>query len=204
MLNKIFTLASVVTLGILAAGAPGAAARTSSSEPPKEHVDEAAHLPLDGMHVNEMFVERLDNNKVYLYLQQPTREAFAVVDVTNPDKPVLLSRDALQASAGSQVQPPAEGSALALVFIPENSPADPSLATKPLPTETVQFLDMSDPENVKSMRTIKGVTSVYADDGRNLVYLVNGEGLWIVRHYMPPAEHLCGSGDALNPLPNCQ
>src|ERR1700757_4943007 len=45
MLNKIFTLASVVTLGILAAGAPGAAARTSSSEPPKEHVGEAGPLP---------------------------------------------------------------------------------------------------------------------------------------------------------------
>jgi len=73
-----------------------------------------------------------------------------------------------------------------------------------LPTETVKFLDMSDPNNVTSVKTITGVTSVYADDAHELVYLVNEEGLWIVRHYMPPAEHLCGSGDALNPLPNCQ
>src|SRR5260370_40974065 len=58
MLNKIFTLASVVTLGILAAGAPRAAGRTSSSEPPKEHVDEAAHLPLGGIPGNEKFYER--------------------------------------------------------------------------------------------------------------------------------------------------
>jgi hypothetical protein len=210
MLNKIFKLASVVTIGILAAGAPGAAARTASRVSPKKgeianvHVDEVAHLPLDGMHVNQMFVERLDNNKVYLYLQRPTKEAFAVVDVTNPDKPVLLSRDALQETAGSQVQPPAAGSALAIAFIPERSPASLSLATEPLPTETVQFLDMSDPKNVKSVRTITGVTSVYADDARKLVYLVNGDGLWIVRHFMPPSVHQCGSGDALNPLPDCQ
>jgi hypothetical protein len=210
MLNKIFKLASVVTIGILAAGAPWAAARTASRVSPKKgeianvHVDDVAHLPLDGMHVNEMFVEMLDNNKVYLYLQRPTKQAFAVVDVTNPDKPVLLSRDALQETAGSEVQPPAAGSALAIAFIPESSPAHLSLATEPLPTETVQFLDMSDPKNVKSMRTITGVTSVYADDARELVYVVNGEGLWIVRHYMPPAAHQCGSGDALNPLPNCQ
>jgi hypothetical protein len=204
MLNKIFNLASVVTIGILAASAPRAAGRTASSESPKEHVDEVAHLPLDGMHVNQMFVERLDNNKVYLYLQRATREALAVVDVTNPDKPVLLSRDALQESAGSQVQPPAAGSVLAVAFIPERSPAYPSLAAEPLPTETVQFLDMSDPKNVKVVRTIKGVTSVYADDARKLVFLVNGEGLWIVRHYMPPSVHQCSSGDALNPLPNCQ
>ena len=204
MLNKIFKLASVVAIGILAAGAPGAAARTASSESPKEHVDDVAHLPLDGMHVNQMFVESLDNNKVYLYLHRPTKETFAVVDVTNPDKPVLLSRDVLQEPAGSQVQPPADGSVLGIAFIPERSPASPSLGTEPLPTETVQFLDMSDPENVTSVKTITGVTSVYADDAHELVYLVNEEGLWIVRHYMPPAEHECGSGDALNPLPNCQ
>jgi len=204
MLNKIFKLASVVAIGILAAGAPGAAARTTSSESPKEHVDDVAHLPLDGMHVNEMFVESLDNNKVYLYLHRPSKETFAVVDVTNPHKPVLLSRDALQETAGSEVQPPAAGSVLALAFIPESSPASPSVGTEPLPTETVKFLDMSDPNNVTSVKTITGVTSVYADDAHELVYLVNEEGLWIVRHYMPPAEHLCGSGDALNPLPNCQ
>ena len=127
-----------------------------------------------------------------------------MVDVTNPDKPVLLSRDALQETAGSQVQPPAAGSALAIAFIPERSPAYLSPATEPLPTQTVQFLDMSDPKNVKSVRTITGVTSVYADDARKLVYLVNGDGLWIVRHFMPPSVHQCGSGDALNPLPNCQ
>ena len=204
MLNKIFKLADVVAIGILAAGAPGAAARTASSESPKEHVDDVAHLPLDGMHVNQMFVESLDNNKVYLYLHRPTKETFAVVDVTNPDKPVLLSRDALQETAGSEVQPPAAGSVLALAFIPEGSPASPSLGTEPLPKETVQFLDMSDPENVTSVKTITGATSVYADDAHELVYLVNEEGLWIVRHCLPLAEHECGSGDALNPLPNCQ
>jgi hypothetical protein len=210
MINKLFKLASVVSIGILAAGASGAAARTASSGSPKKaenanvHVDEVAHLPLDGMHVNQMFVERLDNNRVYLYLQRSAKGTFAVVDVSNPAKPVLLSPDALQETAGSEVQPPAEGSALAVVFIPEGSLAHPSLAAEPLPTETVQFLDMSDPENVKSVQTIKGVTSVYADDARNLVYLVNDGGLWILSHYMPPAEHLCGSGDALNPLPNCQ
>jgi hypothetical protein len=204
MPNKIFKLASVVAIGILAAGAPRAAARTATNESPKEHVDDVAHLPLNGMHVNQMFVETLDNNKVYLYLHRPTKESFAVVDVTNPGKPVLLSRDVLQEPAGSELQPPADGSVLGIAFIPEHSPANASLGTEPLPTETVQFLDLSDPKNVTSVKTITGVTSVYADDAHELVYLVNEEGLWIVRHYMPPAVHECGSEDALNPLPNCQ
>lgn len=187
------------------AGVSTATAHTTSSDSAKEHVDSVAHLPLDGMRVNQMFVQRRDNNKVYLYLHRLTKQAFAVVDVTDPDKPVLITRDALQETLGSQVQPPATGSVLAVAFIPDRSPAyHPSPANEALPTETVQFLDMSNPRSVKTVKTFKGVTSVYPDDARKLVYLVNGEGLWIVRHHMTRPAHQCGSEDALNPLPNCQ
>jgi hypothetical protein len=196
-----FLAAFLLTMPV---GAVKAAAPTASGDSPKEHVDGVAHLALNGMHVNQMFLERQDNNKVYLYLHRPTKQAFAVVDVTNPEKPVLLSRDALEETAGSQVQPPAAGSVLAVAFIPERGRAYPPPPSEALPTETVQFLDMADPKNVKSVKTFKDVTSVYADDARKLVYLVNGEGLWIVRHHMTRPVHQCGSGDALNPLPNCQ
>jgi hypothetical protein len=198
---------SVFLAGVLLtipAGVPTAAAQTGNDSG-KEHVDGLAHLPLDGMRVNQMFVQRRDNNKVYLYLHRATKEAFAVVDVTNPENPVLLSRNALEERAGSQVQAPAAGSVFTVAFIPDQRPAyQPSPDTKALPTETVQFLDMSDPKSVKAVKTFKGVTSVYPDDARKLVYLVNGEGLWIVRHHMTRPAHFCGSEDALTPLPNCQ
>jgi len=45
---------------------------------------------------------------------------------------------------------------------------------------------------------------MYPDDGRKLVYLVNGEGLWIISHRMLGPLPLCSSESALSPLPDCQ
>jgi hypothetical protein len=186
----------------LFAGVPSAAAQASSGSP-QEHVKVVGHLPLDGMHVNQMFVQQRDH-KFFLYLHRPLKEVFALVDVTNPDKPILLNRDALKESPGSQVQPPAGGSVLALTVTPEGGPAHAAPTAVQLPTETVQFVDMSDPKSPTTVKTFKGVTSVLPDDARKVVYLVNGEGLWIVRHRMVRPMPLCTSADAMNPFPDCQ
>jgi hypothetical protein len=31
------------------------------------------------------------------------------------------------------------------------------------------------------------------DDGQNLIYITNSEGLWILRHNVPPPHPLCDS-----------
>ena len=126
------------------------------------------------------------------------------MDVSKPDKPVLLSRDALNEAPGSQVQPPVTGSVLALTVTPEGSAAHVMPATLKLPTETVQLVDMSNPKSAKSVKTFKGVTSVYPDNARKLVYLVNGDGLWIVSHHVIRPMPLCTSEQALTPLPECR
>ena len=51
---------------------PRATAQTSTSGLSQEHVSVVAHLPLDRMHVNQMFVQRHDG-KFYLYLRRPTK-----------------------------------------------------------------------------------------------------------------------------------
>ena len=192
---------SAISLSLLV-GVPSAAAQTSSSSS-QEQVKVLAHLPLDNMQVNQMFVQQRDN-KFYLYLHRPAKDAFALVDVSKPDKPVLLSRDAMNETPGSQVQPPAGGSVLALTVTPEGGTAHVVPAALKLPTETVQLVDMSNPKSAKSVKTFKGVTSVYPDDARKLVYLVNGDGLWIVSHRMIRPMPLCTSEQALTPLPECR
>jgi hypothetical protein len=181
---------------------PMTAAQTSSGSS-HEVVKVVGHLPLEGMHVNQMFVQQRDG-KYFLYLHRPMKEVFAVVNVSHPDKPVLLSRNALKVTSGSQVQPPATGSVLALTVTPDAGPGQATPGAVPLPTETVQLVDMSDPKNVKTLKTFKGVTSMYPDDGRKLVYLVNEEGLWIISHRMLRPMPLCTSEDALTPFPDCQ
>lgn len=174
----------------------------AASTAPQEQIQIVAHLPLEGMHINQMFVQQRDN-KSYLYLHRQGKNAFALVDVTQPGKPVLLSRKDIQEPARGKVDPPAAGSVLAIAVKPEGA-ADAAAPPAKLHSETVQLMDLSDPKNPKTLKTFQGVTSIYPDDARKLVYLVNSEGLWIIRHRAIRPMPMCTSTEAMNPLPDCQ
>ena len=182
---------------------PGTASGLQIPTQGTEHIRVVGHLPLENMHVNQMFVQQR-GSKVYLFLHRPTKQAYAVVDVTKPGSPVLVSRDTLKESSATQIEAPAPGSAFAIAVTPENGPENQAPASTPLPSETVQFVDMSNPKSAKTVKIFKGVTSIYPDDGRKLVYLVNGDGLWIVSHTMTHPLPLCNSESALTPEPDCQ
>ena len=182
---------------------PGAASGLQIPTQGTEHIRVVGHLPLQNMHVNQMFVQQR-GSKTYLFLHRPTKQAYAVVDVTKPDSPVLVSRDTLKGSGSTQIESPAAGSVFAIAVTPENATGSQTTATTPLPSETVQFVDMSNPKSAKTVKIFKGVTSIYPDDGRKLVYLVNGDGLWIVSHNMTHPLPMCDSESALTPEPDCQ
>jgi hypothetical protein len=168
-----------------------------------EHIRVVSHLPLNNIHVNQMFVQQR-GSRVYLFLHRPVKQAYALVDVTSPDNPALVERAVLQESASGQVEGAAGGSVLAIAVTPETTPDVQTDAAPRLPSETVQFVDMSNPKSPKSVQTFKGVTSIYSDDARKLVYLVNADGLWIVSHHMTHPLPLCNSESALTPEPDCQ
>ncbi len=177
----------------LAGSASGALAQTSQG---RELVKVIGHLRLDNIQVNQMFVEKR-GQKYFLFLHRPTKDAFALVDVTNPYKPVLVKRDEMKAAAPPQ--PPEGNSVVAISAVPEG-PEHPA----PIPTDTVELLNLANPKDVKVLKTFKGVSAFTSDDGRKLVYLVNAEGLWIVSHHMTHPLPLCNSASALSPMPNCQ
>src|ERR1051326_5501500 len=48
-------------------------------------------------------------------------------------------------------------------------------------TQTVRIMDFSDPQHPKVARQFDGVTSISRDERRSLIFLANGEGIWILR-----------------------
>ncbi len=158
-----------------------------------EEIKVLAHLPLEDIKVDQMFVKQWDNN-VYLYLHQPKEDVYALVDVTKPDKPTLVNRNALK---GSAPEGPAADSPLAITTTQEAGSGQAAPAE--LPTQTVNFVDMTNPKGLKTVKSFKGVTSMYSEDARKLVYLVNGEGLWIVRHRNSRAVPVCPGGSGYGP-----
>lgn len=193
-----------------------ASARTES---PTQKASVIAHLPLPGTPVSQL-VLREQGSKEYLYIQQTAKEGFTVIDVTRPERPSVV-RDVTLPSKGGNEKLEMLGSGLALAETPDSSsagstqhelsPAKPAAGSgAPAPrTESIRVLDLSDPKNPRTLQTFDGVTKVVADDVRNLIYITNGEGLWILRHNpnveskkrsLPP----CDSESVFSPMVDCQ
>ena len=141
-----------------------------------------AHLPLPQATGNQMLLQKEDDARQYLYVQQAAKQGFLIVDVTKPEKPSLLKRTAEsnQSTAGNlqMVSPD-----VAIAEAPERTPG--ILTSSNHPTETVRVLDLSDPRNPKVLETFNKVTSILPDGGHGLMYLTNNEGLWILRYNRP-------------------
>lgn len=172
-----------------------------------------AHLPLTGGSVSEMFLEN-QNRRQYLFIRQPSKQDYTVVDVSKPDRPNIVEDATLRKfGRGEKVQ--MIGSGLALDETPETAgnggvrhelvPARTQPAASGMrPTESVRLLDLSDPKNPKTLQTFEGVTSVLADDAHSVIYIANNEGLWILRHRQYQRRPLCDSESVFSPIADCQ
>ena len=192
-----------MTTAIVPSTAPRALAQSKSDV--EENVRVAGHLALPGMHVNQMFLQQR-GERYFLYLHRPTRQAFALVDVTKPEKPSLLDRATLQQTSGGHVEMAPSEAELAVAVAPENPGAasqKPAAEVK-LPTETIRLIDLSDPKKPRTIKTFTGVTSMMPDDARHLMYIVNNEGLWVVSHRETHVVPYCTTSTAMMIEPNCQ
>ena len=165
------------------------AATQDSKNDVKEMTKVVAHIPLPGSAVRQIFFEE-ENGKQYLYLQQNVH--FTVVDVTDPDKPQIVER----VKPGGKLTDVGAGLAIAV--------SSDQSGEGTVPTQTVKLMDMSDPKNPHTVKTFTGVTSMFSEDGRHLIYLTNSEGLWIVKHSMRRRLPLCTSESEENTVVQCR
>jgi hypothetical protein len=148
-----------------------------------------AHLPVPGSAVRQIFLQQ-ENGTQYLYLQQNVH--FTVVNVTDPKNPHIVERIASGAKL-TEV-----GSGLAIAIQSDKS------GQGSVPTQSVRLLDLSDPKNPRTVKTFDGVTSIFSEDGRKLIYLTNSEGLWIVKHSETHPLPMCDSESWEKALAQCQ
>jgi hypothetical protein len=179
----------------------GASAKPRAVKPALQPASVIAHLPLPGASVSQLVLQQ-HGTKQYLYVEQASKEGFAIVDVTKPEQPNVIRTEAWpnEASTGKLQM---VGVRLALAEAPDSATAETIS-----PTETLKVLDLSDPANPRTILTFSGVTSTLADDARNLVYITNSDGLWILEHQLEPSTssetRACRSEDATNDVASCQ
>jgi hypothetical protein len=193
---------ALALLALFATATPGASAKYRPDKPSEQSVTVVAHVALSGAPASQM-VLRESGDKQYLYIGTISKEGLTVVDVTRPDQPNVIKRLTWpnEASTG-RLQLVSGGLALA------GEPGSNSVAAAPPPSTTVKVFDLSDPANPQAVLSFSGVTSTFVDDARNLVYIANGEGLWILRNNRALAaavkRHACTTGDAFDEVASCQ
>jgi hypothetical protein len=193
------TVAALLTFFV--ATSVGASAKHRSTKPAAQQASVIAHVLLPGASVSQLALQQ-HGDKQYLYVEQASKEGFAIVDVTKPDQPKIIRSEAWpnESSIGKLQM---VGGRLALA-----EASDAATTENISPTETLKVLDLSDPSNPRTILTFSGVTSTLTDDDRNLVYITNSDGLWVLKHQpeqtASSAMRPCRSEDASNDMSSCQ
>jgi len=188
-------------LACFASISPSASANHRAVKPAPQPASVVAHLPLPGGPVNELVLQQR-GSKQYLYVEQDSSEGVAIVDVTTPSQPNVIKREAWpNASSTGKLQ--MIGSRLALAEAPDSAAAETISRTG-----TLKVLNLNDPGNPKTILSLSGVTSTLTDDARNLVYIANNDGLWILKVQPEQAAfqepRACLSEDATDEFASCQ
>jgi hypothetical protein len=146
-----------VALGI--AAAPAVNAKPNSKSASGSPANVLAHVQVSGGPASRMLLVKKDG-KEYLVLGLDSSTGVAVFDVSEPARPRTID-----ATAGNSGSPMAQLQVVA---------------------DTLTLFGTSDSENAsssspKEIRSLSGVTAFMKDKARGLIYVTNGDGLWIVR-----------------------
>jgi hypothetical protein len=166
----LFTVALVVTVGNVSA---------------KEHKPKAsgagsqvvAHVGFSGLSAVDMAMQRKVNDKYYLYVEHSRDQGISIIDISKPTQPKavavipwpdpdLSSRMSLTGN-------------LAVIAETEILPMYSRTST-----DDLVLWDLSNPVAPRVVQKFSGVVK-WLQDERNFIYVLNGDGLWVVSE---PAE----------------
>ena len=135
----------------------------------KDEIQVVGHVPLaDGPVRGFLLTEHYGHT--YLYAERDPGKSVTLIDVSKAAQPSMVA-DLPNAGGDSGSLTIVSGTA-ALV-----SSSASQIAQAP---QTIRIMDFSDPKNPKLAREFTGVTAVTRDERRGLVFIANGEGVWIL------------------------
>ena len=131
-----------------------------------------AHISFSGLSNVDMTMQKKVNDKYYLYVQHSKDQGISIIDVSNPAQPK---------AAGVIPWPdPAVSSRMNLAgdlaIISESEVLQMHSIRS---NDDLVLLDLSNPAAPHVVQKFSGVVK-WLQDERNFIYVLNGEGLWVV------------------------
>jgi len=131
-----------------------------------------AHISFSGLSDVDMAMQKKVNEKYYLYVQHAKDQGISIIDVSDPAQPKAV---------GVIPWPdPAVSSRMNLTgdlaIIAENAVLPMHSSTS---DDDLVLWDLSNPAAPQVVQKFSGVVK-WLQDERNFIYVLNGEGLWVV------------------------
>jgi len=131
-----------------------------------------AHISFSGLSAIDMAMQRKVNDKYYLYVEHSKDQGVSIIDISKPTQPKavavipwpdpeLSSRMSLTGN-------------LAVIAETEVLPMHRSTST-----DDLVLWDLSNPVAPRVVQKFSGVVK-WLQDERNFIYVLNGDGLWVV------------------------
>ena len=192
-----------LTFALFVALVPSASAGNHAVKARVEPVTVIGHVALQDAPASQMFL-REHAGRQYLFIGDNSTQHFTVVDVTEPDDPNVIETVASPQDP-SNVKLETVGIGLTLADGPARASRQVNNGSS---DETGLVRDLMDPANPRAIQSLSEISSILSDDDRNLIYITNREGLWILRLQPQPSaaskRHGCATEDASDEIATCQ
>ena len=163
------TVAALLTFVPLVAGGASAKDRKPKESNNQAHV--VGHISFEGLSSVDMVIQSKLNDTYYLYVQHAKDQGISVIDISRPTEPKAVGLIPWPDSALSgRMNVTGE---LAIIAETGVSP------TRSIASNDLVLWDLSNPVAPRVVQKFSGVAKWLQDD-RDFVYILNGEGLWVV------------------------
>jgi hypothetical protein len=159
----------------------------------KEHkvnaVDSSArvvvHIPFEKLSTVDMTIQKRANGKYYLYVQHSKDQGISILDISQPNQAKAIGvMPWPNPTTSSRMNVTGD-----LVIIAENTTLP---ARRSASDDELELWDLSNPAAPRVVQKFSGVIK-WLQDERDFIYVLNGEGLWIVSK---PADQKPGKSDS--------
>ena len=160
----ILTITLVVTVS-------SATAKERKVKGPSTGSQVVAHISFAGLSAVDMAMQKKVNDKYYLYVQHSKDEGVSIIDISTPAQPKAVGIIPWPDPAvSSRMNLTGD---LAIIAEGEAFPA------RNPPNDDLVLWDLSNPVAPRVVQKFSGVVK-WLQDERNFIYVLNGEGLWVV------------------------
>jgi hypothetical protein len=160
---------AVLTTVFLVSG--GASAKNRKVKPSDNRADVVAHISFPGLSAVDMAMQKKVNDKYYLYVQHSQDQGISIIDISKPAQPKTVGVIPWPDPAVSG-RMNVTGD---LAIIAETA----ALPMRGTSNDDLVLWDLSNPAVPRVVQKFSGVVK-WLQDERNFIYVLNGDGLWVV------------------------